>query len=80
MSNQTNILPKDITSEIYREYNLGNGRFYRIEDPQELYVGATTHRVVDKDGVAHCIPFPAAGNQVITLKWKNRDGKPRVNF
>lgn len=80
MSNlATALIPKDLTDELYREYDLGN-RMYRITEPQQLYVGNTTHRVVDKEGVAHCIPFPVAGNQIIALRWKVKDGRPKVAF
>jgi hypothetical protein len=61
--------PKDITVEEYREYDFG-GRVYRIDNPKTLYVGETTHRVVDVNGVVHCVPVP--GRNGCVLRWKNQ--------
>ncbi len=68
---------KDISHELYREYDFG-GRVYKIDAPKELYVGKTTHRIVDSEGVAHCVPAP--GFHGCALRWKNPDGTPPVNF
>lgn len=68
---------KPITDELWREYDF-NGRVYRIDNPQELYVGNTTHRIVDKEGVVHCIPAPGTGNCV--LRWKVSEGQSPVRF
>lgn len=70
---------KDITTEEYREYDLGD-RTYRINNPTWLYVGTTTHRIVDSEHVIHCIPFPVAGDKTVILRWKSRDPKVPVNF
>ena len=69
----------DISKELWREYDF-SGRVYRIDNPVMLYMHAngTTHRVVDKDGVAHCVPIPGPFGCV--LRWKNKDGVPPVNF
>ncbi len=68
-----------LATEAYREYDFG-GRTYRINDPKSLFirVGGTTHRVVDKDGVVHCVPAP--GNNGCVLRWKNKNTKVPVNF
>jgi exopolysaccharide biosynthesis protein len=66
--------PKDISSEEWREYDFG-GRVYRIESPQRLYVGTTTHRVVDAAGVTHCVPAP--GFEGCAVRWK---AAPEVSF
>lgn len=58
---------KDISVEEWREYDFG-ARVYRIEAPQKLYIGATTHRVVDATGVVHCLPAP--GYHGCVLRWK----------
>ena len=52
------LLKFDISCEEWREYDLAGGRIYRIEEPQFLYLKAdgTHHRVVDGEGVAHCLP------------------------
>lgn len=69
--------PKDLTVEEYREYDFldheGRPRTYRIVDPVAFYYrlnGGTTHRVVDKDGLVHCVPAP--GQCGCVLRWKNR--------
>jgi hypothetical protein len=72
--------PRDISTEEWREYEFGDGRIvyrivYRIENPKTLYVGSTTHRVVDGSGVAHCVPAP--GHQGCVLRWK---ANPPVSF
>jgi len=65
---------KDISTESWREYDFG-GRVYRIDLPKRLYVGSTTHRVVDAAGVTHCIPAPGFNGCV--LRWL---GTPEVSF
>lgn len=66
--------PKDISTEEWREYDFG-GRVYRIESPRQLYVGVTTHRVVDSSGLTHCIPAPGINGCV--LRWR---ANPPVSF
>lgn len=68
---------RPLTSELWREYDFG-GRVYRIVEPQALFFreGGTTHRVLDRDGVAHCVPAPGFNGCV--LRWKERDGLPGV--
>jgi len=69
----------ELTTERWREYDFG-GRVYRIDDPQKLFLrdGGTTHRVVDKNGVAHCCP--AVGFNGCVLRWENFDKSTPVNF
>lgn len=59
---------KSLEPEEWREYDFG-GRVYRINKPKTLYTrpGGTTHRVVDSDGVTHCIPAPGINGCV--LRW-----------
>lgn len=92
MGENDNLAEKDISHEVWREYeweykepitNAIVKRVYRIYDPVSLYIRikpemGTTHRVVDADGVAHCIP--AVGLLGCALRWKNHDGEPPVNF
>lgn len=59
--------PKDISVEEWREYDFV-GRVYRIERPQKLWVGTTTHRVLDIVGIVHCVPAP--GYHGCVLRWK----------
>jgi hypothetical protein len=64
---------REIKNELWREYDFedsaGNCRIYRINKPKRLYFrpSGTTHRVVDADGVTHCIPAP--GYQKCVLRW-----------
>lgn len=75
----------DISAEEWRQYEwidpaTGKQVRYRITDAVEvyMYVGSKTHRVVDKDGVAHCVP--SVGMYGCVLKWKNKPGIPPVQF
>lgn len=66
--------PKDISTETWREYDFG-GRVYRIDNPKQLYIGSTTHRIVDANGLTHCVPAPGVSGCV--LRWK---ATPAVSF
>lgn len=74
-----NLEGNDISGEEYREYDFG-GRVYRIEDPVRLWCrsGGTTHRVLDRDGLVHCLPAP--GHFGCILRWKPRDIDTPVAF
>jgi hypothetical protein len=65
---------KDISSEEWREYRFGE-TVHRINKPKALYIGTTTHRVVDSEGVTHCLPAP--GQHGCVLTWK---ADPPVSF
>lgn len=69
----------DISHEMWREYDWC-GRIYRINNPVTLYLrpGGSTHRVVDKDGIAHCVP--SVGVMGCVLRWQNPSGEKPVNF
>jgi hypothetical protein len=69
----------DLTCEEYREYDWG-GRVYTIHSPQKLFYrrGGTTHRVIDAEGVAHCIPAP--GHLGCVLRLKSKDPSKPVSF
>ena len=69
----------DISHERWREYDWG-GRKYRINKPKKLFIrdGGTTHRVVDSDGIAHCVP--SVGVMGCVLRWYNGQDAPPVNF
>lgn len=79
MSDEVVLIPKDITDEVYREYDLGD-RVHKIDNPQLLYVGNTTHRIIDGDGIVHCVPFPIAKDKIVVLRWKPRDKSNPVKF
>jgi len=68
---------QDVSDEQWREYLYGD-RIYRIPDPQTLYVGTTTHRVLDADGVVHCVPAP--GQFDCVLRWLPKDPGNPVAF
>lgn len=68
---------KDLSKETWREYDFG-GRTYRIEAPQVLWIGTTTHRVLDGEGVVHCVPSP--GEKGCALRWKPKDAGEPVQF
>jgi hypothetical protein len=69
--------PKDISKELWREYDFG-GRVYRIDAPKQLWIGTTTHRVLDSAGVVHCAPAPGIDGCV--LRWQSREASEPVQF
>lgn len=74
---------KDISDEQWREYTWHTGQgsvnvTYRITNPVALYVGKTTHRVLDTEGIVHCIP--TVGERGCSLRWKVKDGAEPVRF
>lgn len=66
-------------TELWREYDFA-GRIYRIDNPTAVYFrrGGSTHRVVDAEGVVHCVPAPGIDGCV--LRWKAKDGQPPVSW
>ncbi|MCK9369402.1 hypothetical protein M0R04_05650 [Candidatus Dojkabacteria bacterium] len=60
---------KDISHEVWREYEHG-GHTFRINNPVVLIIrkNGTTHRVVDSTGITHCHPMPGNG---CGLRWYN---------
>jgi len=68
-----------LKEELWREYDFA-GRIYRIDNPQILvyHDGGSTHKIVDSDGIVHCIPTP--GYMGCVLRWKNKEGFPPVKF
>lgn len=68
---------KDLRGEQYREYVFGS-TVYRIDKPISLYIGRTTHRVVDSLGIVHCVP--AVGEQGCVLRWLPVDAADPVQF
>ncbi len=73
--------PQDLTSEEWREYQQADGSVYRVWHPVALYrrEGGTTHRVVDSEGVVHCVPCGSLHPNVI-IRWKNWDSSNPVNW
>ena len=71
---------KDLTQELKREYDYGGGIVYTISEPQALWVGTTTHRVLDKAGTVHCVPFPLSNGKPVFLRWTPRDPAQPVQF
>lgn len=71
----------DISHELWREYEWDSRSVpYRINNPVSLFLrpGGTTHRVVDSEGIVHCVP--SVGIMGCVLRWKNPKGTPPVNF
>lgn len=68
MGTNADLIEQDLPEE-WREYDFG-GRVYRIENPVKLVTrkAGTTHRVVDANGVTHCVPAPGVNGCV--LRWK----------
>ena len=69
--------PLAIGAEAWREYDFCN-RVYRISAPLQLWVGETTHRVLDSTGVVHCLPRP--GYDGCVLRWMPKDVSHPVQF
>ena len=76
---------RDISCEEYREYefvsdNPGSRLIYRIDRPQVLVMrnGGATNRVIDAEGVAHCIHFNP--HCAVVLRWKNWPEQSSVMF
>lgn len=73
------MLPHDLTGEEWREYDFGTPpRIYRIMAPLTLWIGTTTHRVLDHQGFVHCVPSPGWCGCV--LRWKPKDPTQPVQF
>jgi hypothetical protein len=81
----------DISHEMWREYDFVSvtpsgqevTRTYHIDNPVTLFIypkelNKTTHRVVDKEGVAHCCP--TVGFSGCVVRWKNPPGEKPVKF
>lgn len=73
------VTQSDISDEASREYDFG-GRVYRINSPVTLFMrpGGTTHRVLDANGVVHCVPAPGQGDCV--LRWTPKNPAAPVQF
>jgi len=61
----------DISSEVYRLYRFPKGESVMIKKPAILIVSDNGHRVVDKEGYSHYIPYGW-----IHLKFKVEKDKP----
>ena len=70
----------DLSKEKYREYDVpGRESPYRIDDPVTLFLGGgTTHRVLDADGIVHCLPAPGVSGCV--LRWQPKNADEPVQF
>ena len=61
----------DISSELYRLYRFPKGESVTIKKPMVLIVSDNGHRVVDKEGYSHYIPYGW-----IHLKFKVEKDRP----
>jgi len=73
----------ELTGVMWREYEWiadDDARIYRIENPIAFYwrEGATTHRVLDAEGVVHIVPAP--GQMGCVLRYKKAEGVEPVMF
>lgn len=74
----------DLTTEEWREYefmdDFGTLRNYRITEPVEVRWrnSGTTHRVLDVNGIVHCVPGPGIRNCV--LRWKTKPGTNPISW
>lgn len=73
--------PFNVSSERWREYVQEDGTTYRIDNPVALYRrdDGTTHRVVDIEGVVHCVPCGKLHPNTV-IRWQNRDITNPVNW
>lgn len=74
-----NLSVAPLLTEAWREYDFG-GRVYRIHEPVALFMraGGTTHRVLDRQNIVHCVPAP--GHAGCVLRWCNKDTSNPVEF
>jgi len=72
---ENSLLPRgaeiDISSELYRLYRFPKGESVTIKKPMVLIVSDNGHRVVDKEGYSHYIPYGW-----IHLKFKVEKDRP----
>ena len=73
---------KDLSKEEWREYRLidstGCPHDYKIVSPLKLWVGTTSHRILDSAGIVHCVP--SVGVNATVLRWKPKDVSDPVQF
>jgi len=74
---------KDLKKESYRIYKwtdpaTGNECEHQINEPMTLWVGKTTHRVLDTNGLVHFVPSIAYFGCVLLTC--NKDENKPVNF
>lgn len=69
--------PFDLSKELWREYQFG-AVVYQIDAPLKAWLGTTTHRILDSEGIVHCVPRPGLDGCV--LRWKPRDANNPVQF
>lgn len=65
----------DISSEVYRLYRFPKGESVMIKKPVTLVVSDNGHRIVDRNGYSHYIPYGW-----IHLKFKVETGKPHFYY
>lgn len=71
--NESGLEFKDISSEDFRQYNLPNGEYLTIEQPQFLHVSDSGgHRVVDYEGNCYYIKICESWY----ISWASREGAP----
>ena len=74
---------KDLNKEAYRIYKwidpvTGKECRHQIDEPVTLWVGKTTHRILDTNGVVHFVP--SVGYFGCVLFTENKDKSEPCNF
>jgi hypothetical protein len=72
LRNATDLEFTDISSEEYRTYEFGPGKFVIINMPTHLHVSDSGgHRILDASGMSHYVP-----TGWVHLMWHSKDGQP----
>jgi len=80
---QEKMVAKNLTKEAVRIYEwtdpiTGNRCTHRINEPVALYVGKTTHRILDTNGFVHFVP--SVGYFGCVLLTENKDKSEPCNW
>jgi len=74
---------KDLKKELFRRYEwidpvTGNLMLHEIQEPQVVYLGNTTHRILDTNGLVHFVP--SIGYFGCVLVTQNKDQSKPCNW
>jgi hypothetical protein len=80
---KVDMLPKfDISNEAWREYDYGDGRVVRVNNPVTMILDARPdghrHRVIARDGDKEVGMYIAPG--WVAIRWQTPDGKHGIEF
>ena len=71
LRNQSGLEFTDISSERWREYLFADGETVVIDNPLQLHVSQTGHRILDAQGISHFVPTTWK-----QLRWEARENAP----